>query len=228
MGGLFLAGLLALHLGHLAHATCPSWDRGHNATCTCEEAKDLYTACLNCTPSAACQCTSSSSQGRLNLTDFYAQECHGSATRAALYVAIILPPVALLLAALLVYAFVQRRKVASLGHDKRASKASDAGLGQPRYISHTSPLGDAARSPPGHQEYENVFVDQPQGARGGRSERRSRKPSKSRPPSKVRDTDSTQNDQPIYANTQDVYYNYVGRPATQEVHNEGVYVIPDQ
>ncbi|XP_060089412.1 leucine-rich repeat-containing protein 25 [Heteronotia binoei] len=190
--------------------------------CHCQVAGSISSYCQrnNCTRPVSCHC--SSPQGLLNATDFYAQQCRG--LPVAVYVAIAVSLLALLLGAAVVYIVVRRKKGAATVREKRESTTSNGA--QPRYISHGGLQADPAQRKGGHADYENVFIGQAQEVRGGKhKERHSRKPPKSRSHQKAQEAEAPPGEQPIYANTQDVYYNYVGTPAPLD---EDFYVMPDQ
>ncbi|XP_054835163.1 leucine-rich repeat-containing protein 25 isoform X2 [Eublepharis macularius] len=143
--------------------------------CRCDVARDISSYCQrrNCTRSISCHC--SSPQGFLNVTDFYAQQCQGFSV--ALYAAIVVPILVLLLGATVVYVLIRRKKGATTVQEKRDSSISNGA--QPRYISHISPQINPAKDVGGHADYENIFIGAPQESRGGHKERYSRKPPKS-------------------------------------------------
>ncbi|KAL8177913.1 UNVERIFIED_CONTAM: hypothetical protein K2H54_023406 [Gekko kuhli] len=189
--------------------------------CHCAVAGSISDYCQrrNCSQNISCQC--SSPRGFLNATDFYAQQCQGLSV--AVYAALAVAILALLLGAVVAYVLIQRKKGATMGQEKRESTTSN-GV-QPRYISHTGPQANLAQGMGGHADYENVFIGQPQEAGGGHKERHSRKQPKSRSHRKVQKDEPPPGEQPIYANAQELYYNYAGTPAPRD---EDVYVMPDQ
>ncbi|XP_048351963.1 leucine-rich repeat-containing protein 25 [Sphaerodactylus townsendi] len=189
--------------------------------CRCNTAGDVASYCqwLNCTREISCYC--SSSQGVFNLTDFYAQQCHGLSV--AVYAAIAVSVLAVLLGAAVAFVLIRRKKGATAVQEKRKSITSNGA--QPRYISHAGPQGDPRQNVGAHADYENVFVGQTQKAAGGHKERHSRKQPKSRSHRKVQKDEASPKEQPIYANTQEVYCNYAKTPAPLD---EDLYVMPDQ
>ncbi|XP_015276531.1 PREDICTED: leucine-rich repeat-containing protein 25, partial [Gekko japonicus] len=189
--------------------------------CHCAMTRSISDYCQrrNCTQSILCQC--SSPQGFLNVTDFHARQCQGLSV--AVYAALAVSTLALLLGAVVAYVLIRRRKGATMSQEKWEPSTSN---GAPRYISHTSPQVDLAQGTGSHADYENVFIGQPQEAGGGHKERYSRKqPKSSRSHRKVQKDEPPQGEQAIYANTQELYYNYAGTPAPPD---EDLYVMPDQ
>ncbi|XP_044311891.1 uncharacterized protein LOC123036609 [Varanus komodoensis] len=182
--------------------------------CACGVAGSIRHYCQNCSLETACRCASPG--GLLNATDFFARRCRGPPP--GVYAAAVLPVVALLLVAGLAYFLIQKRRKATFAQDKRTSPGSEGAHGQPRYIQHASPQGDAARGAAGDtSDYANIFLEQPQGARvrhGGQH---------SCPPGPL------EGEQPVYANTQDLYYNYCGPVGNSpEALEEELYIIPDK
>ncbi|KAH0625737.1 hypothetical protein JD844_033948 [Phrynosoma platyrhinos] len=202
---------VALLLGHLARPTwaeCPPSQKGNDTSpCNCVAATRIFRDCLHCPPELGCQC--SSSEGLLNVTQFYARACQGLPSNA-IYVAVVVPIMGLLLIAALTYFLVRSKKGEPLAHDKWEPDAIE---GQPRYVGRAGPQG--------HQgNYENILVGQ--GPEGGQHQ--SRRGSKNRP-RRVSDVDGPYGQQPIYANTQGMYYNY--RKGAKE-GEEAVYISPDE
>ncbi|XP_077188002.1 leucine-rich repeat-containing protein 25 [Paroedura picta] len=190
--------------------------------CRCDVAGSIFPYCqrqLNCTQSVSCLC--SSPRGFLNVTGFYAQQCQGLPVAVA--AAVTASVLALLVGAAVAYVLVRRKRRASMVQEKRESTGSNGA--QPRYISHTGPQFDVAQAKGGQADYENVFIGQPKEARGRRQEQSRRKQPKSRSLQKSQEKEPPPTEQPVYANTQEVYYNYVGTPTSLE---EDVYVTPDQ
>ncbi|XP_063003340.1 uncharacterized protein LOC134413144 [Elgaria multicarinata webbii] len=181
--------------------------------CSCDVVRSIDRYCKNCPSPIECQCHSRT--GLFNATDFHAESCHGPST--GIYALAVIPVVALLAVIGLVYFLFQKKNSGTLAQNKRGSNSSDVARGQPRYISHAGPQGDAGRAGEGHADYANVFMEQPWDARAGQR-------GKSGPPS------GPQGDQPIYANTQELYYNYGGAATAgpQGQDEEDLYIIPDK
>ncbi|XP_061457588.1 uncharacterized protein LOC133372678 [Rhineura floridana] len=191
-------------------------------SCGCDVVGTIFPYCQNCTPNIECQCFSS--QGPVNASDFYAKQCLVS---GALYAAILVPILVLVLTAGLAYLLIRKKRATTICQDKQGSSVSDGAHGQPRYISHVGPQGDAARGPGHHTDYENIPVNQPHMTKTRQGERRASKQSTNRLSPQVPDTNGPHSDQPVYANAQDLYYNYVGSAAPAAV-DEDIYIIPDQ
>ncbi|XP_066492367.1 uncharacterized protein [Tiliqua scincoides] len=199
--------------------------RNLSVDCECELVNTTLVHCGNdCVLNI--ECRKSSDTGLTNAQEFYNQECgkQKTATKPIL-IAIVVSILTLLLVACVAYVLIRRKKKgATFGQDKRASNASDATHGQPRYHTHSGPQDPGTGQ---HANYENVFIDQPQEARGGSNDHRAQRQSKSRLPSSAEKANNSLAEQPIYANTQDVYYNYSGQTAS-EAPDEEVYIMPDQ
>ncbi|XP_039190607.1 uncharacterized protein LOC120304286 [Crotalus tigris] len=196
--------------------------------CRCNVAGSILHYCHNCSDSGIkCQCFTSE---RLdNVTDYYKKECHD--TGYGLYIGIIIPILILLLLAILAFFVIWRKKRAPINQEKRPSNTSEGTSGQSRYISRLSPPGSTNQDMEFHKDYENVFSDQSKGKVGkmksGQANHQSRKQTTAkRSPSKGKNRDSSEGHQPIYANTQELYYNYSGKPNLEAV--DDVYIIPDQ
>nr|XP_056723569.1 leucine-rich repeat-containing protein 25-like [Euleptes europaea] len=191
--------------------------------CRCDVAESISSYCqrLNCTPSISCLC--SSPRGFLNVTDFYAQQCRGLSV--AMYAAIVISVLAVLLGAAVACVLIRRKKRGAAVQEKRESRTSNGA--QPRYISHAGLQANPAQGLGAHADYENVFIGQPQEADRGHMARNSSKQPKSRSHRKVQKANASPpgGEQPIYANAQEVYYNYVETPAPLD---EDLYVMPDQ
>ncbi|EMP24081.1 hypothetical protein UY3_18718 [Chelonia mydas] len=114
---------------------------------------------------------------------------------------------------------LRRKRQASAIHSKRESTTSVA-RGQPRYISRNAEPGPGQAS-----NYENVFIGQP----GGQYECLERKGPQYRAQQLAdeecyMESDTGHGDQPIYANTQQLYSSSVPAPSD----GEDVYIMPDK
>ncbi|XP_032992786.1 leucine-rich repeat-containing protein 25-like, partial [Lacerta agilis] len=186
--------------------------------CQCPVARSVLSYCQNCSAETECHCFTSEGRAQ-NVTSFHAKQCQGMP--GSLYAAILMPIIAVVLLAGLAYFLIRRKRTAAISHDKRGSTASEGVHGQPRYISHSGPQGDGGHV--GHANYENI--DHGAGARQGK--RRASKPSASRLSPEGPDPDAPHDDQPVYANTQDLYYNYRGGPPSGNAEDD-IYIVPDQ
>nr|XP_060639884.1 uncharacterized protein LOC132780285 [Anolis sagrei ordinatus] len=203
--GLLLQLLLALGLLVLPSASeCPPSQQGNDTgPCECLRMSRIFRDCLRCPPELGCQCVAPDRR-LLNVTDFYGRSCWGPPANIV-YVAFVVPIMGAILILAMGYLIVRSRKQAPsvAGSSKRSSDASEA---QSRYANQGS-----------RTDYENIFMD--------RQPRRDRGASKSRPP-QVPYAAGPHGEQPIYANAQGVYYNYIPPPAPG-VHQEPLYVRPD-
>ncbi|XP_026554690.1 leucine-rich repeat-containing protein 25 [Pseudonaja textilis] len=197
--------------------------------CHCNVADGLLNYCYNCSDRGIkCQCFTSE---RLdNVTDYYENKCH-VITGYSVYVAITIAILILLLLAILVVLVIWWKKRAPVDQEKRPSNTSEGTSGQSRYISRLHSPGNTFQDMGIHKDYENVFNDQPKGKVGKMKTRQGNHQSRKettakRSPSKAENRDSSEGHQPVYANTQELYYNYSGRPIPEAV--DDVYIIPDQ
>ncbi|XP_074795567.1 leucine-rich repeat-containing protein 25 isoform X1 [Natator depressus] len=191
--------------------------------CECDVVASVLSHCMGSSPTnstePACHCHSAQ-EGPVNVTAFYRQECQPRC--ALLCVALTSSVLAgLLLAGGLAVALLllRRKRQASAIHSKRESTASVA-RGQPRYISRNAEPGPGQAS-----NYENIFIGQP----GGQYECLERKGPQYRAQQLVdeecyMETDTGHGDQPIYANTQQLYSSSVPAPSD----GEDVYIMPDK
>ncbi|KAJ6664325.1 hypothetical protein lerEdw1_008544 [Lerista edwardsae] len=190
--------------------------------CDCELVNATIFHCTDC----AVECRETYGTGLLNATEYHIQQCGVQKAGINISIPIVVSILALLLVAGTAYFLIRRKKKgATFGQDKRASNASNVTQGQPRYLTHSGPQ-DLDRGTGHHANYENVFIDQAQEARGGPGDHQSQRQPKSRLPSSVEKANNSLAEQPIYANTQDVYYNYPGQTASQ-APDEEVYIMPD-
>ncbi|KAM6465906.1 uncharacterized protein PHA67_011954 [Liasis olivaceus] len=198
-----------------------------NVDCSCNVAGSILQYCHNCSDSGIkCQCFSS--KKLVNVTDYYTSSCRGMGV--ALYPAIMVPILVLLLSAILVYFVIRRKKRASINEEKRPSNTSEGTSGQPRYISHLPPPENTFQDMEFHKDYENIYNNESKGKggkmRSGQGSHQSRKQTTAkRSPSKGENIHASEGHQPIYANAQEVYYNYSGKPMPEPA--DDIYIIPD-
>ncbi|XP_058019256.1 leucine-rich repeat-containing protein 25 isoform X2 [Ahaetulla prasina] len=197
--------------------------------CKCSVARGIVNYCHNCSNQGIkCQCFTSE---RLdNVTDFYKDRCSAS-TGYDLYIGIIISILILLLLAILVFFVIRWKKGAPINQGKRSSNTSEGASGQSRYVSHLPQPGNAFQDTEFHEDYENVLKDQSKGKVGKVKSRQGNHQSQketttNRFPSKGENSDSAEGHQPVYANTQELYYNYSGKSIPEAV--DDVYIIPDQ
>ncbi|XP_062815698.1 uncharacterized protein LOC134293103 [Anolis carolinensis] len=178
---------------------CPPSQRGNDTgVCDCQTMSRIFRDCLRCPPELGCQCATPEKL-LLNVTDFYGRFCWGPPPNIV-YVAFVVPIMGALLILAMGYLIVRSRKQAPsvAGDSKRSSNTSE---GHSRYANQGS-----------WTNYENSFMD--------RESRRG-----SRPP-QVQYAAGPHGEQPIYANSQGVYYNYVPSQV-QGVQREPLYARPD-
>ncbi|XP_013925730.1 PREDICTED: leucine-rich repeat-containing protein 25 [Thamnophis sirtalis] len=200
--------------------------------CHCMVASGILDYCHHCSnQSTQCQCFTS---GRLdNVTDYHKNSCFAgtASTRYGLYVGIIVPILILLLLAILAFLVIRRKKGATINQEKRPSSASEGTSGQSRYISRLPQPRETCQDAEFQKNYENVLNEQSKGKAGkmksGHGNHQNRKQAKAkRSPSEGENGGSSEGHQPVYANTQELYYNYGGQPVPEAV--DDVYIIPDQ
>uniref|UniRef100_A0A8D0GYZ4 Leucine rich repeat containing 25 n=1 Tax=Sphenodon punctatus TaxID=8508 RepID=A0A8D0GYZ4_SPHPU len=198
--------------------------------CRCDVAGSVLRHC-NCPADANCterECICISPQGRQNLTHYHAQQCHGLSVPA--YVGIALASLALLLGGLAAFLLLQRKRKTNNLHSKRDSNMAGASgaPSQPRYISRNGEEAPTTDTGPS-SDYENVFIRQTPTKTAGRPKHQTRKHSQPRVPDKEdydMKSNALQGEQPIYSNTQDLYYNSTETSAPKD--EDDVYIIPDQ
>ncbi|XP_070787859.1 uncharacterized protein [Pituophis catenifer annectens] len=197
--------------------------------CHCNVARGIVKYCHNCSDQGIkCQCFTSE---RLdNVTDYYKDKCSAS-TGYGLYVGIIVPILILLLLGILVFFVIRRKTGVPINQEKRISNTSEGTAGQSRYISRLPQPGNRFQDKEFHKDYENVLKDQSKGRVGkvksGQGNHQNRKQTTTkRSPSRSENSDSAEGHQPVYANTQELYYNYTGKSIPEAV--DDVYIIPDQ
>ncbi|XP_030396550.1 uncharacterized protein LOC115638740 [Gopherus evgoodei] len=192
--------------------------------CKCDVVGSVVSHCNSPTNSTnrTCHCHSEQEKTEFyNVTEFYTRHCQPLCT--PLCVAITSSVLALLLLAggLAVALFLLRRRQASVVHSKRESTASIT-HGQPRYISRNTETGPGQAS-----DYENVFIGHSQPV--GQYECLERKGMQYRVQQLVdeecyMESDTCHGDQPIYANTQQLYSSSFPVPSD----SEEVYIVPDK
>ncbi|KAG6927755.1 leucine rich repeat containing 25 [Chelydra serpentina] len=188
--------------------------------CKCKVVGSVISQCTGNSSNTACRCLPVQGEP-VNVTAFYAQECQPLCTLLCVAVTCSVLAVLLLAGGLGGALFLLRRKrQASAIHSKRESTTSIT-RGQPRYISRNAEPG------PGQaRDYENVFIGHSQPV--GQYECLERKgPQYSvQPPVDEEcymESDTCHGDQPIYANTQELYDS--GFPAPDDTE---VYIVPDK
>ncbi|XP_039371754.1 uncharacterized protein LOC120391757 isoform X2 [Mauremys reevesii] len=192
--------------------------------CKCDVVGSVVSHCNSPTNSTnrTCLCLSEQEKSEFyNVTEFYTQHCQPLCT--PLCVAITSSVLVLLLAGGLAVALflLRRRRQASVVHSKRESTASIT-HGQPRYISRNAETGPGQAG-----DYENVFIGHSQPV--GQYECLERKGPQYRVQQLVdedcyMESDTCHGDQPIYANTQQLYSS--SSPAPSDA--EEVYIVPDK
>ncbi|XP_034611458.1 uncharacterized protein LOC117869067 [Trachemys scripta elegans] len=156
-----------------------------------------------------------------NVTEFNTQKCQPLCTPLCVAITSSVLAVLLLVGGLGVGLFLLRkRRQASVIHSKRESTTSIT-HGQPRYISRNAETGPGQAS-----DYENVFIGHSQPV--GQYERLERKGPQYRVQEPVAEECYMESDacgdQPVYANTQQLYSSSFPDPSD----TEEVYIVPDK
>ncbi|KAH1174698.1 hypothetical protein KIL84_008689 [Mauremys mutica] len=192
---------------------CNSPTNSTNRTCHClpeQEKSEFYNV------------TEFHNVTKLDVTEFYTQHCQPLCTPLCVAITSSVLAVLLLAGGLAVALFLlRRRRQASVVHSKRESTASIT-HGQPRYISRNAETGPGQAG-----DYENVFIGHSQPV--GQYECLERKGPQYRVQQLVdedcyMESDTCHGDQPIYANTQQLYSS--SSPAPSDA--EEVYIVPDK
>ncbi|XP_053558930.1 uncharacterized protein LOC128649600 [Bombina bombina] len=195
--------------------------------CNCKIAgtliQDKSDLCNNMTkcPSITCQTASGSS----SVDDYYKKEC---GYLLILYIAI--PIVILVLVIGGVILFVCKRKRKHSDFESKSVTDKSPAHSQPRYMTrNVDSVPTASKSNP-RQDYENVVIGYMQPEQALSYEYPNKSKSQGTNSNNMMEEiylESDVNDQPIYNNTQDVYYNYTDHgPINKE--EEDVYIVPDQ
>ncbi|TFK06483.1 cyclin-dependent kinase 5 activator 1-like [Platysternon megacephalum] len=188
--------------------------------CKCDVVRSVLSHCNSPTNSTnhTCHCLSGHKE---TVTEFYTRECQPLCTLLCVAITSSVLAVLLLVGGLGVVLFLlRRRRQASVIHSKRESTASIT-RSQPRYISRNAETGPGQAS-----DYENVFIGPSQPV--GQYECLERKGPQYRVQQLV-DEDcymesDTCGDQPVYANTQQLYRSSCPAPSDAEE----VYIVPDK
>ncbi|XP_073542492.1 leucine-rich repeat-containing protein 25 isoform X2 [Phyllobates terribilis] len=197
--------------------------------CQCNLVKDINNASKYPKLNAICKLSS----GWTNPQDFYEENCR----KQYMALFIVLPILVIALIAGGVALYMWKRKTSSSSLESKSAADMSPVHGQPRYMS-TNMEGSATMVNPGQkQDYENVFVGylpttetKPYGY--GKNELKPGTHSKHAAEGKIQlESDDNEADQPIYTNTQGIYYNY-SEPRLMKSkgkeEEEDVYILPDQ
>ncbi|XP_026510801.1 leucine-rich repeat-containing protein 25 [Terrapene carolina triunguis] len=189
--------------------------------CKCDVVGSVVSHCRSPTNSTNRTCHCLSGEGIVNVTEFNTQECQPLCTPLCVAITSSLLAVLLLVGGLGVVLFLlRRRRQASVIHSKRESTASIP-HGQPRYISRNAETGPGQAS-----DYENVFIGHSQPV--GQYECLERKGPQYRVQQPVDEECYMESDacgdQPVYANTQQLYNSSFPEPSDAEE----VYIVPDK
>ncbi|XP_044140809.1 leucine-rich repeat-containing protein 25 isoform X1 [Bufo gargarizans] len=179
--------------------------------------------------SATCQMSSE----WMNLKDFYEENC--GKQYLALYIVLPILAIGLIIGGVALYIWKWKRSSTSL-ENKGAPDKSPAHV-QQRYTSRNTEGIETTLSPHQRQDYENVFVDHLRATETkshgfmGNEHKPSTHSSKHTAEEDVYlESEINDGDQPIYTNTQGIYYNYT-EPSFMEGMNkeeDDVYILPDQ
>ncbi|XP_073444702.1 uncharacterized protein [Dendrobates tinctorius] len=206
-------------------------DTLHNLTvdCKCDLVNDIMEKINNASIlNANCKLSSEWT----NPLDFYEKNCRKQ--NVTLYIVLAILVIALIAGGVALYMWKRKTSSSSLG-SKSAEDMSPV-HGQPRYMS-TNMEATATTVHPGQkQDYENVCVGylpttetKPYGY--GKNEHKPGTHSKHTAEGKIHmESDAYEGDQPIYTNTQGIYYNYSesGLMDSKSKEEEDVYILPDQ
>lgn len=156
--------------------TFPETLKSISVDCHCELVNATISHCTGCTV----ECRKPSETGLSNATEYYIQQCGAQKSGINISIPIVVSILALVLVAGVAYFLIRRKKKGTtFGQDKRASNVSNVTQGQPRYHTHSGPQ-DLDRGMGHDANYENVFIDQAQEARGGPGDHQSQRQPKSR------------------------------------------------
>ncbi|KAM9112251.1 leucine-rich repeat-containing protein 25-like [Pangshura tecta] len=192
--------------------------------CKCHLVAHVLSHCNSPTNSTnrTCHCLPEQEKSKLNVTEFYTQHCQPLCTPLCVAITSSVLAAVLLAGGLAVaLCLLRRRRQASIVHSKRESTASVT-HGQPRYISRDADTGHGRAS-----DYENVFIGDSQPV--GQYECLERKGPQCRVQQLMdedcyMESDTCHGDQPIYANTQQLYNSSFPGPSDAEE----VYIVPDK
>ncbi|XP_069820613.1 leucine-rich repeat-containing protein 25-like isoform X2 [Dendropsophus ebraccatus] len=166
-----------------------------------------------------------------SLKDFYEENCDNQ--YLALYIALPILMVGLTVGSVALYMW-KRKRTSSL-ENKGAADKSPA-HGQPRYMSRNMESTESTFSPGHRQDYENVFVGhvgtseaKPHGYLENDHERGPYRSKHVAEEDIYLESDINDGEQPIYTNTQGVYYNYSEPNHMKNCNKEDddVYILPD-
>ncbi|XP_077111002.1 uncharacterized protein LOC143766858 isoform X1 [Ranitomeya variabilis] len=207
-------------------------DTLHNLTvdCKCNLVNNLMEK-INSVPNLKAYCKLSSE--RANPLVFYEENCR--IQYVALY--IVLPILVIALIAGGVALYMWKRKTSSSTLQSKSAANMSPVHGQPRYMSTNMETTATTVQPGQKQDYENVFVGylpttetKPYGY-GKNEHKTGTHSSKPTTEGKIHlESDVYEGDQPIYTNTQGIYYNYT-EPRLRNSNSkeeEDVYILPDQ
>ncbi|XP_066460733.1 leucine-rich repeat-containing protein 25 isoform X2 [Eleutherodactylus coqui] len=192
--------------------------------CQCQLVSNIMTR-FNGSFSAMCQTDS-----EWITLEAYHQRCGKG--YLALYIVLPMLVIGLIIGGVALYIWKWKRSSTTL-ENKSAADKSPAHV-QSRYTSRNSEGTATSASPGQRQDYENVFVghqrtteakphgyleDEPELGRHGNNI----------PEDDIYlESDVNESDQPIYSNTQGIYYNYSQQDFTKSKEEDNVYILPDQ
>ncbi|OCT97716.1 uncharacterized protein LOC108706902 [Xenopus laevis] len=202
--------------------------------CECTVVQSTMNANRFCHNVTECSFICQKGSSRFDIEAFYQKECRS--VLLALYIVIPIVAVALLVGGMTYFICSKKRKEANFESNKNADKSP--AHGQPRYMTRNmeniSPATNQTMHP--GKDYENVvigqwhpdqekpytFIEQRRWQAGNRNEMGE--------DDIYLESDVTDGDQPIYTNTQNVYYSYTesGQMNNMNKEEDDVYILPDQ
>ncbi|XP_075706796.1 leucine-rich repeat-containing protein 25 [Rhinoderma darwinii] len=198
--------------------------------CRCTLVSSILVHLNGNTTSAMCQMSSEWT----NLKDFYEENC--GIQYLVLYTVLPILVLGLIIGAVALYIWKRRGSSASLENKANADKSP--AHGQPRYMSRNMEGTATTLSPGQRQDYENVFVGELQTTEIKPYDYLENKHEPATHSNKHRveeddiylESDINEGDQPIYSNTQGIYYNYsdAGPMKSTNKEEDDVYILPDQ
>ncbi|KAM4706644.1 uncharacterized protein O3C94_020071 [Discoglossus pictus] len=165
-----------------------------------------------------------------NMSDFYQEECSETNLPLVLYIVVPIVALALIVGGIILYLCHRKKK---LNFVSKSTSDKSPAHSQPRYMTRNVDIApntsEELRDP--RQDYENVIVGYRQSDQVKSYDYLERPKKKSVNSNDMIEEDiyleSDVNDQPIYNNTQAVYYSYTEH-GPMDKEEDDVYIIPDQ
>ncbi|KAM5192546.1 leucine-rich repeat-containing protein 25 [Mantella aurantiaca] len=197
-----------------------------NVDCTCDVASSIEQHLNNNSTGLSITCATSPLAISIeNVEDFVAKNC-GSQISLVLY--IVLPIVALGLIVGGVAMYLWKKNNNSADFESKTASETSPSHAQPRYMTRSMDVTASTSNQGPKQDYENVFVGHFQTSpHEYLKDHRPGVPSKQSMEEDIYlESDVNEGNQPIYSNTQGVYYNYHG-DITENKEEDDVYILPD-